>query len=105
ANLKLREKHRVGLITLDTYRIAAVDQLKRYADIIGSPLRIVANAEEMREAMRGMADCDFVLIDTAGRSPNDTLKLNELKGLLEAAQPDEVHLVRSSTAGQSSGEL
>jgi flagellar biosynthesis protein FlhF len=39
ANLKLREKHRVGLITLDTYRIAAVDQLKRYADIIGSPLR------------------------------------------------------------------
>ena len=42
ANLKLREKHRVGLITLDTYRIAAIDQLKRYADIIGSPLRVVS---------------------------------------------------------------
>ncbi len=43
ANLKLREKHSVGLITLDTYRIAAVDQLKKYADIIGSPLRVVGS--------------------------------------------------------------
>ena len=50
ANLKLREKHRVGLITLDTYRIAAVDQLKRYADIIGSPLRVVSGTEDLREA-------------------------------------------------------
>ena len=51
ANLKLREKHRVGLITLDTYRIAAVDQLKRYADIIGSPLRVVNGAEDLRDAI------------------------------------------------------
>ncbi len=45
-----------------------------------------------------MSDCDFLLIDTAGRSPNDTLKLNELKTLLAAAEPDEVHLVLSTTA-------
>jgi flagellar biosynthesis protein FlhF len=45
-----------------------------------------------------MSDCDFVLIDTAGRSPNDALKLSELKGLLAAVEPDEVHLVLSSTA-------
>ena len=98
ANLKLKEKHRVGLITLDTYRIAAVDQLKRYADIIGAPLRVVNGADDLREAMEAMSDCDFLLIDTAGRSPNDTLKLNELKSLLETAEPDEVHLVLSSTA-------
>src|SRR5271170_1712275 len=54
ANLKLNEKRRVGLITLDTYRIAAVDQLKRYADIIGSPLRVVGNADELREAARSI---------------------------------------------------
>jgi flagellar biosynthesis protein FlhF len=105
ANLKLKERHRVGLITLDTYRIAAVDQLKRYADIIGSPLRVVSNAEDLRDAVRSMADCDFVLIDTAGRSPNDTLKLNELRGLLEAVQPDEVHLVLSATSGEKCLEL
>ncbi len=105
ANLKIRERHRVGLITLDTYRIAAVDQLKRYADIIGSPLSVVASAEELRDARQSMSDCDFILIDTAGRSPNDTLKLNELKGLIHVAQPDEVHLVLSTTVSQSSVEL
>jgi flagellar biosynthesis protein FlhF len=98
ANLHITEKHRVGLITLDTFRIAAVDQLKRYADIIGSPLRVVSGAQELRDSLRAMSDCDFVLIDTAGRSPTDTLKLNELKGLLDAAEPDEVHLVLSTVA-------
>jgi flagellar biosynthesis protein FlhF len=105
ANLKLREKHRVGLITLDTYRIAAVDQLKKYADIIGSPLRVVGNIEDLKDAIAQMSDCDFVLIDTAGRSPNDALKLNELKGLLDSIKPDEVHLVISSTASQACVEL
>jgi flagellar biosynthesis protein FlhF len=105
ANLKLREKHRVGLITLDTFRIAAVDQLKRYADIIGSPLRVVNSGEELKEAVRAMSDCDFLLIDTAGRSPNDTMKLNELRGLLSAIEPDEVHLVLSSTNSEDSINL
>ena len=101
ATLKLREKHRVGLITLDTYRIAAVDQLKRYADIIGSPLRVANSGEELRDAVHAMRDCDFLLIDTAGRSPNDTMKLNELRGLLSVVEPDEVHLVLSSTASEA----
>jgi flagellar biosynthesis protein FlhF len=105
ANLKLREKHRVGLITLDTYRIAAVDQLKRYADIIGSPLRVVNGSDDLRDAIRSMADCDFILIDTAGRSPNDALKLSELKSLLTVAEPDEVHLVLSTTASMECLQL
>jgi flagellar biosynthesis protein FlhF len=105
ANLRLREKHRVGLITIDTYRIAAIEQLRKYAEIIGSPLRIVATAEDMREAVRSMSDFDFILIDTAGRSPNDVLKLNELKTFLDAASPDEVHLVLSTTADQACVEM
>src|SRR3954464_6784725 len=91
ANLKLRENRRVGLITIDTYRIAAVDQLKKYADILGSPLRVVTTPQELREAINGMSDCEFILIDTAGRSPRDTLKINELKTFLDAATPDEIH--------------
>ena len=105
ANLKLTEKHKVGLITLDTYRIAAIDQLKRYADIIGSPLRVVGNPEELIEAMAFMSGMDFVLIDTAGRSPKDMMKLNELRELLATIEPDEVHLVLSSTSSPACIEL
>ncbi|MDP9173030.1 MAG: flagellar biosynthesis protein FlhF [Planctomycetota bacterium] len=105
ANLQLREKRRVGLITIDTYRIAAIDQLRKYAEIIGSPLRVVGTAEDLTAAIQSMADCDFVLIDTAGRSPKDTLKLNELKNFLVAANPDEVHLVLSTTASEECVEL
>ncbi|MFI5377748.1 MAG: flagellar biosynthesis protein FlhF [Tepidisphaerales bacterium] len=100
ATLKLREGRRVGLVTIDTYRIAAVDQLKKYADILGSPLRVVSSPDDMVAAIQSMNDCEFVLIDTAGRSPSDTLKLNELRGFLTAARTDEVHLVLSSTASQ-----
>ena len=101
ANLKLRENRRVGLITLDTYRIAAIDQLRRYAELLGSPLKIANSVEDVTGALASMRDCEFVLVDTAGRSPTDTLKLNELRGMLEAAAPDEVHLVLSSTASQA----
>jgi len=105
ANLKLREKHRVGLITIDTYRIAAIDQLKKYADIIGSRLRVVSSPEDLRDAVESMNDCEYILIDTAGRSPNDTLKLHELKNFLASAAPDEVHLVLSSTCSEPSLDL
>jgi flagellar biosynthesis protein FlhF len=101
ANLKLSEKRRVGLITMDTYRIAAIDQLRRYAELIGSPLKVVNSCEDMTRAVAAMADCEFVLIDTAGRSPADAIKLAELREMLAAASPDEVHLVLSSTASQS----
>jgi flagellar biosynthesis protein FlhF len=105
ANLKLRERRRVGLITIDTYRIAAIDQLRKYADIIGSPLSVTNSPEELRNAMKSMCDCEYILIDTAGRSPNDALKLSELKAFLAAGRPDEVHLVLSTTASQPCVEL
>ena len=105
ANLKLTEGYRVGLITLDTYRIAAVEQLRRYAEIIGSPLRTVDSPDELRAAVAGLSHMDFVLIDTAGRSPRDAAKLDELRHLLAAAAPDDVHLVLSSTTDQRSVEM
>ncbi|HEV3343711.1 MAG TPA: flagellar biosynthesis protein FlhF [Pirellulales bacterium] len=101
ANSRLRDKRRVGLITVDTYRIAAVEQLRTYADIIDLPMQVVATAGDMRQALRGMADLDLILLDTAGRSPTDDVKLQELTALVEEARPDEVHLTLSSTAGAS----
>lgn len=101
ANFRLRDKLRVGLITVDTYRIAAVEQLRTYADIIDLPMQVVANASEMKQAARGMADLDLILLDTAGRSPKDEVKLQELAGILDEARPDEVHLVLSAVANAS----
>jgi flagellar biosynthesis protein FlhF len=95
---RLREKRRVGLITVDTYRIAAVEQLRTYADIIDLPMQVVSTPREMHEAVRQMADLDLVLIDTAGRSPKDEVKIQELKAFLAEAAADEVHLVLSITA-------
>ncbi len=102
ANYRLREKRRVGLITVDTYRVAAVEQLRTYADIIDLPMEVVATPREMREAVARMNHLDLVLMDTAGRSPRDEVKIQELKSMLGEAEPDEVHLVLSSTAGAKS---
>jgi len=99
ANFRLREGLNVGLITVDTYRIAAVEQLKTYAELIELPMQVVTTPAEMQAALARFADLDLVLIDTAGRSPNDDLKIQELRDCLGAAQLDEVHLVLSLTAG------
>ena len=105
ANLKLRENQKVGLITIDTYRIAAIDQLRKYAEIINAPLAVVSSPAEIKDAIARMGDHDYVLIDTAGRSPKDAPKLKELKAFLDAASPDEVHLVLSTTCGTQSTKL
>jgi flagellar biosynthesis protein FlhF len=102
ANYRLREKCRVGLITVDTYRIAAVEQLRTYADIIDLPMEIVGTPGEMHQAVARMSDMDLILMDTAGRSPRDEVKIQELKSMLAEAAPDEVHLVLSSVASASS---
>lgn len=98
ANLRLRDKRRVGLITVDTYRIAAVDQLRAYADIIDLPMEVVTTPREMRQAVTKLSECDIVLIDTAGRSPHDEIQLQELKAMLTEARADEVQLVVSGVS-------
>ena len=100
ANFRLKEHCRVGLITVDTYRIAAVEQLRTYADIIDLPMEVVSTPREMREAVRKLAGLDLVLMDTAGRSPRDEVKIRELRAMLAEADVDEVHLVLSSVASE-----
>ena len=102
ANYRLREKRRVGLLTVDTYRVAAVEQLRTYADIIDLPMEVVATPREMREAVARMSHLDLILMDTAGRSPRDEIRIQELKSMLAEAEADDVHLVLSSTAGAKS---
>ncbi|MBX3374564.1 MAG: flagellar biosynthesis protein FlhF [Phycisphaeraceae bacterium] len=98
---KLRHGLRVGLITCDTYRIGAIDQLRTYAGIIGADLRVAMSPDDVHEAVLAMDDCDAILVDTAGRSQNDELRIGELAALVAAAAPDETHLVLSATARES----
>lgn len=99
AACKLRHGKRVGLITSDTYRIAAVEQLRTYAGIIGLPIKVVMSPEEMSDAIESLQNMDVIIVDTAGRSQHDGKRLEELRAFIDAARPDETHLVLSSTVG------
>jgi len=99
AEFALRQHARVALVSIDTYRIGAPEQLRIYADILNVPLRVALTPEDLRATLNDLAgQYDLILIDTAGRSQRDLVKLNELKRFLAAAQPDEIHLVVSTVA-------
>ena len=89
------QHRRVGLVTIDTYRMGAKEQLQQYADLLGIPMRVALTPGELRRAVQEMSDRDLVLVDTAGYSQKDLMKLNEVKAFLAAAAPHETHLVLS----------
>lgn len=88
---------KVGLITVDTYRLAAEDQLRKYAEILRLDLQVVYGPEEMPEALRKCHDADVIFIDTAGRSPRDETQMAELRTFLDPLPECEKILVLSST--------
>jgi flagellar biosynthesis protein FlhF len=97
AQYALLEKRRVGLITIDTYRIAAVEQLRTYSQIIDVPIRVVYSGSELPAAVREFSGMDLVFVDTAGRSQRNSMQIGELKACCERLSDCEVHLVLSST--------
>lgn len=86
---------KIALVTADTYRIAAVEQLRTYANILGIPIKVVYSADELEEAVRFFADKDLILIDTAGRSHKNEVQQQELDALLKRVDYKEVYLVLS----------
>jgi len=97
ATFSIVDKKKVALITADTYRVAAVEQLKTYGEIIGIPVDVVYSPQELQEAIAGHTDKDLILIDTAGRSHKNTEQMVELKSFLDMAEPSDVFLVLSAT--------
>lgn len=97
AHFVIRERRKVALVTADTYRIAASEQLRVYANIIGVPIHVVNDIHETAETMRELADWDLVLIDTPGGSQFNLEQISELKTVLHAARPHETLL--AMTAG------
>ncbi len=97
ADFALKQGCKVALITADTYRIAAVEQLKTYADIMGLSLDIGYSPHDLQMSIRQHQDKNLILVDTAGRSPDNTSQLTELKALLAVDPLIETYLVLSTT--------
>lgn len=97
---KFQKNKKVGFITLDTYRIAAVEQLKKYAEIMDAPLEVVHSPEEFAPAIDRLKDRDLVLIDTAGRNQKSVIKKQELQNYFRFTPIEEIYLVLSSTASE-----
>lgn len=98
---KLMKNMKVALIAADNYRIAAIEQIQAFADIAGIPVEIVFNEGEMRAAVEKFRHYDIVFIDTAGRSARNAEHMEDLKRILAAASPEEIHLVASMTTKQA----
>nr|WP_315102944.1 flagellar biosynthesis protein FlhF [uncultured Catonella sp.] len=99
SSFKIKEKRNVGLLTADTYRIAAVEQLRTYANILGIPLSVVYSATEIEETRKDLDKYDVVLVDTAGRSDKNKEQIDELKRLINTVPEEdrEIYLVLSAT--------
>ena len=98
SKLKLEKKAKVALITADTYRIAAVEQIRTYANILSIPIKVVYEPEEIKKTIEEFSDYDLILVDTAGRSHKNEEQCNDLKSLLEASKDykQEIYLVLSA---------
>ena len=91
----------IALVTIDTYRFAAVEQLKAYAEIMKLPVDVVISPAHLQESLHYHRDKDLVLIDTAGRSPRDSLFIQELVAFFQPHLGIEKHLVLSAATRES----
>ncbi|MBP3284108.1 MAG: flagellar biosynthesis protein FlhF [Clostridia bacterium] len=97
ANFMIKEKKKVGMITADTYRIAAVEQLKTYSEIMGTSITVIYSPKEMKDAIKKHSEDDLILIDTPGKSHKNKKHFDEIKEIVRAAEPDETYLLISAT--------
>ncbi len=94
-----KDSRRVALVTIDTFRIAAVEQLKVYGGIMNLPVEVVFTPEQLQRAFAAHRDKDLILIDTAGRSPKDEPSLRQMEEFLGPEAGTENHLVLSAATG------
>jgi flagellar biosynthesis protein FlhF len=97
ANSKLYDQLKVGIVTTDTYRIAAADQLGTFASIANIPFEVAYSKEDLEKCIAQFSDKDMIFIDTVGRSQNNDNQLNDLAKILKHPSISEIHLVLSAT--------
>lgn len=104
ADSMLKFNKKVAMITTDTYRIAAIEQLKTYAKILSVPIEVCYNLDDFQKACEGFKDYDVVLIDTAGRNFRDPQYVAELKKIIDYDHDMETYLVLALTSKQKDME-
>ena len=97
SSLVMEQKYDIGLITSDTYRVGAVDQLKIYSDILELPLEIAYNNIDLNKSFEKFKEKDIVLIDTAGRNYNDEEHIQQMKDILKVKGDNDIFLLISAT--------
>ncbi|MDD3172574.1 MAG: flagellar biosynthesis protein FlhF [Herbinix sp.] len=99
SKFKMNEKVKVAFLTADTYRIAAVEQLRTYANILGIPLKVIYSDEEIRQAKDEFSEYDIIFVDTAGRSHRNKEQRDDIERLINVIPEEEreVYLVLSAT--------
>lgn len=98
AECQLKDNKKVAFITTDTYRIAAIDQLKTYAKILGIPIEVSYNLGDFKAAKEKFKDYDVVLIDTAGRNFRNKQYVDDLRGIVDFNEEMETFLVLTLTS-------
>ncbi len=98
ARAVLEKKKKIGFITTDTYRIAAIEQLKTYAGLLQAPIEIIYNEADLKAATEKFAHLDIVFVDTAGRNYKEQKFVEDLESLVEVKHDSETFLVLSSTS-------
>lgn len=100
---KLEDKLSVAMLSVDTYRIAAIEQLKTYANILNAPMDVIYTPEDMRKCVEKFQDYDIILVDTAGRSHRNEEQREDLKAILDSVSEyeQEIYLVVSVTTKYS----
>ena len=100
SKFRVDEKKKVALLTADTYRIAAAEQLRTYANILEVPFRVIYTVEEINKALEDFKDYDYIMIDTAGHSHQNTTQKDNMSNIIHSVDDrveSEVHLVLSAT--------
>ena len=105
SKLKLEEKANIVLVTADTYRIAAVEQLKTYANILSVPLKVIYSPKELEESMDELSQYDICLVDTAGRSHRDKEQMDDIREWMEQIPIAERQVYLVLNAGTKYSDL
>ncbi len=98
ASMAIREGRKVGMISIDTYKIGAAEQIRIYSRMIGIPLDIVAGRESFRKSVEKFNDRDVILVDTTGQNPRDIDYINGLKDICQTGMPIETQLLLSASS-------
>lgn len=95
-HFSLYKNRKVALLTADTFRVGAVEQLKHYGDLLEIPVHVIHRQEDVKETIPALKDYELLLVDTMGFNPNDRMQIKKLKGLMDLLNPDDIHVVISA---------